>query len=165
MGSTLKQYLTSSELCRLTGLPMGTLKRLRAAGWLQAAKPGAQGRGHADLWSLTQVLAIAVARGLRTRGVSLDQAEQVLRYLWEMPRTQLESRFREGRTCLLLAGTQVLPQLLPLESILANDQIDYTTAASVGMLPAAVDVQKIWQRIQAEARTLDQADVPKERVS
>jgi len=151
--------MTSTELCRLTGLPMGTLKRLRAAGWLRAAKPGAQGRGHADRWSLAQVLAIAVARGLRTRGVSLDQAERVLRYLWAMPMTRLEEHFRDGQTCLFLIGTDVLPRLLPLDSILANEQIDYTTAASVGLLPAAVHVQRIWERIMAEAMRLEPTEV------
>jgi hypothetical protein len=40
--------------------------------------------------------------------------------------------------------------LLTLESILANDEIDYATAATAGLLPAAVDVQRIWERIKAE---------------
>jgi hypothetical protein len=146
----MRQYLSSSELCRLTGLPMGTLKRLRAAGFVEAAQPGTRGRGHADLWSLPQVLAIAVARGLRTRGISLEQAGQVLKYFWRMPTTRLESQLQQGQTCLLLAGTQVLPRLLTLESILANDEIDYATAATAGLLPAAVDVQRIWERIKAE---------------
>jgi hypothetical protein len=134
---------------------MGTLKRLRAEGGLRAAKPGAKGRGHADLWSLGQVLAIAVARGLRTRGVSLEQAEQVLDYLWAMPATRLEAHFRHGQTCLFVVGTEVLPRLLTPDSILTNEQIDYTTAARVGLLPAAVDVRRIWERIQAEARSLE----------
>ncbi|HLN30705.1 MAG TPA: hypothetical protein VK395_23390 [Gemmataceae bacterium] len=152
-------YLTSNELCRLTGLPMGTLKRLRADGWLKAAKPGGRGRGHADLWSLQQVLAIAVSRGLRTRGVSLDQAEQVLLYLWNMPAKYMEVQFRRGQTCLFLAGTQVLPRLFTQASIFANEHIDYATAASVGMLPAAVDVQRIWERIRSEARNQEEAKV------
>ena len=155
----MRQYLTSSELCRLTGLPMGSLKRLRAEGGLRAAKPGAPGRGHADLWSLAQVLGIAVARGLRTRGVSLEQAEQVLHYLWDMPAARLAAHFRHGQTCLFLVGTEVLPRLLTPDSILANDQIDYATAASVGLLPAAVDVRRIWERIQAEATRLEPTGV------
>jgi hypothetical protein len=147
----MRPYLTSSELCRLTGLPMGTLKRLRAAGWLQAAQPGTRGRGHTDRWSLPQVLAIAVARALRTRGISLDQASQVLEYFWHMPAARLEDHFRRGQTCLFVVRTDVLPRLLTRDSILANEQIDYSTAATVALLPVAVDVQRTWEWIKAEA--------------
>jgi hypothetical protein len=44
-------------------------------------------------------------------------------------------------------------------SFLRPDQIDYTTAARVGLLPAAVDVRRIWERIQAEARSLETSAV------
>jgi hypothetical protein len=147
----MSQYLSSIDLCRLTGLPMGTLKRLRAEGFLRPAQPGTRGRGHADLWSLTQALAIAVSRGLRTRGITLDQAGHVLKYFLDMPSTRLEAHFRQGRTCLIMAGTQVLPRLLTRDSILANKEIDYTTAASAGLLPAALDVERIWEVIKREA--------------
>jgi hypothetical protein len=162
----MQGYLTSAELCRLTGLPMGTLKRLRASGWLRAAQPGGQGRGHADRWSLPQALGITVARGLRRRGVSLEQANAALQYLWSMSGARLEAHFKAGRTCLALLGTEVLPRLLPLDSILANNQIDYATAASVGMLPAAVDVQRIWTWITAARSAAEEVDShPKREVT
>jgi hypothetical protein len=155
MWNVMQQYLTSFELCRLTGLPMGTLKRLRAAGSVLAAKPGGQGRGHADLWSLVQVLALAVARGLRSRGVSLEEAGPVLKYFWEMPTTKLEDHFRNGQTYLALFGTKVLPRLVTQDSIFKNERVDYSTAATEALLPAAIDVKLIWERIKAEAAKSD----------
>jgi hypothetical protein len=94
---------------------------------------------------------LTVARAVRRRGVSLEQAEQIRQYLWNMPPEHLEAHFRQGQTCLLLAGTAVLPKLLTLESILAIEQMDDATAASAGMRPTPVDVQRMWQWIQAHA--------------
>src|SRR5207245_2111506 len=125
MWDLMEQYLTSSDLCRLTGLPMGTLKRLRAAGSVLAAKPGAQGRGHGDLWSLVQVLALAVARGLRSRGVSLEEAGPVLEFFWDMPTKQLEDRFRNRQIYLALFGTKVLPKLVTQDSLFNNEYVKY----------------------------------------
>lgn len=152
----MQEHVTSSDLCRLTGLPMGTLKRLRAAGSILAAKPGGQGRGHADRWSLAQVLGIAVARGLRRRGFSLEEAGPVLQYFFDMSSTQLEARFRDGQTCLAVFGTKILPRLVTRDSILENEQLDYSTAATAGLLPAAIDVQRVWGIIKTEAAKLEQ---------
>lgn len=147
----MQQWLTSDDLCRLTGIPMGTLKRLRAARSVRAAKPGAQGRGHTDRWSLEQALAIAVGRALRARGASVEEASPVLQYFWSISAGQVEAQFQNGETCLAVIGTKVVPKLVTQESILANEQIDYSTAATVGLLPAAIDVQRIWNKIKAEA--------------
>ncbi len=147
-------FFTTAQLCAITGVPAGTLKRLRAAGSVLAARPGRPGRGHADLWSPEQVLALAVARGLRGCGVPAADAEAVLRFLWDLSAADLRRHFRAGRTCLMLVatpgGTGCLPEFLPRAAILDNEAIDAhaVTALRLGVRPSALDVEAVWHFIQ-----------------
>lgn len=153
-------YFTTRQLCHLTGVPFGTLKRLRAAGSVLAAKPGTRGRGHTDLWTPSQVLALAVARGLRSGGVVAADAEAVLQFLWRCPAARLEEAFQAGRTCLMLgitpAGTHCLPTLVTRAAILDHETSTAPpgTALSLGVSPSALDVQAIWRFIRAQADTV-----------
>jgi hypothetical protein len=148
---------TTSQLCEMTGVPLGTLRRLSAEGSVLAAKPGTRGRGHADLWAAEQVLALAVARGLRSGGVVPADAEQVLKYLWGLTAAALKKNFRAGRTCLMLVltpnGTRCLPRLVSRNDILDNDAIHQqaATALAAGVSPSALDVEAIWRFILKQA--------------
>jgi hypothetical protein len=145
---------TTQQMCAITGVPEGTIKRLRASGSILAARRGSRGRGHPDRWSASQVLALAVARGLRGCGVPAANAESVLQYFWQMSDASLDRHFRAGRTCLMLVagpdGTGCLPVLVHRESILKNDDIDANavTALRLGVRPSALDVAAIWDFIQ-----------------
>jgi hypothetical protein len=80
----------------------------------------------------------------------LEQARPVLEYFWDMPPVQLEDYFRNGQTYLALFGTKVLPRLVSQDSIFNNEYVDYSTAATEALLPAAIDVKLIWERIKTE---------------
>ena len=154
-------YFTTAELCKLTGVPLGTLHRLRSLGSVLAARPGGQGRGRSDLWSPEQVLALAVARGLRACGVVPEDAEAVLQYLWTQTASTLEAHFRAGRTHLGLAispqGTHCRAELVRRDETLNDARSDEVRAAALpsGVGPSALDVEAIWRFIlkQAQAGT------------
>jgi hypothetical protein len=84
----------------------------------------------------------------------LEEAGPVLQYFFDMSPTQLEARFRDGQTCLAVFGTKILPRLVTRDSILENEQLDYSSAATAGLLPAVLEVQRIWEFIKLEAGKL-----------
>jgi hypothetical protein len=153
-------YFTTSQLCDLTGVPYGTLKRLRAAGSVLAAQPGRRGRGHSDLWAPEQALALAVARGLRSCGVVAADAEAVLQYLWGQTASALKKQFRADRTCLMLVlgprGTNCLARLVRRQDVLDNEEINALsgTALGSGIAPSALDVAAIWAFILRKAEEM-----------
>jgi hypothetical protein len=153
-------FFTTAQLCKLTGVPVGTLKRLRSHGSVLAAHPGERGRGHSDLWTVEQALALAVARGLRSSGGVTADAEGVLSYLWGLCARDLERAFKKGRTCLMLVvtpqGTHCLPTLVCRDAILSNPAINdqKATAMSHGMSPSALDVEAIWRFLLQEANAV-----------
>jgi hypothetical protein len=159
-------YFTTSQLCALTGVPVGTLKRLRSQGSVLAAQPGQRGRGHSDLWAVEQALALGVARGLRSSGCVTADAEEVLKYLWDFSAKDLERAFKEGRTCLMLVvtlqGTHCLPTLVTRDAILANKDINdqRATAMSLGIKPSALDVEAIWRFFLQQAAAVG-VELPK----
>jgi hypothetical protein len=150
-------YFTTSQLCALTGLPIGTLKRLRSQGSVLAALPGQRGRGHSDLWAVEQALALAVARGLRSCGCVAVDAEAVLRYFWDFSAKDLERAFKAGRTHLVLVvtaqGTHCLPKLVSRNDILGNQHSNdqKVLAMHSGLKPSALDVQAIWRFLLEQA--------------
>jgi hypothetical protein len=146
--------VTTTDLARLTGVPEGTVKTLRAAGHLRPARPGRPGPGVGDRWSLTQALALAVSRGLRHRGVTSEEAGRVLNLLWHLSRERLEAQLAGGRTCLMVVGRLVMPRLVSRAAVLANEQMDYEAAQTVGLLPCAVDVAAVWGRLLEEVERL-----------
>ncbi len=151
-------YFTTAQLCQLTGLPLGTLHRLRSMGSVLAAKPGGSGRGHSNLWSPEQVLALAVARGLRACGVVSKNAEGVLQYLWGQTASTLEAHFQAGRTYLGLTitpqGTRCRAELVRRDEILDDETMDQFKAAALrsGVRPSALDVEAIWRFILLQAQ-------------
>jgi hypothetical protein len=127
-------------------------------GSVLAAKPGGPGRGRSDLWSPGQVLALAVARGLRACGVVPTDAAAVLQYLWEQTASSLEARFRAGRTRLGLTitpqGTHCRAELVRRDEILDDETGGEAKAAALrsGVSPSALDVEAIWRFILTQAQ-------------
>jgi hypothetical protein len=157
------RYLTSAEVCRLTGVPDGTLKRMRAIGQFRPAVPSTGSRV-SDLWTPMQCLSLAVARGLRMRGIDPHEADAAAAMFGDMTSGQLEALFAKGRTCLCLVGNHVVAKLSTQESALASERIDRSTGATSGLLPAALDVQRVWIWLQEEVKKIDRKK-PKEAAS
>jgi|YelNatPaOPRAMG01_1025707.scaffolds.fasta_scaffold291108_1 hypothetical protein len=154
------RYLTSAEVCRLTGVPDGTLKRMRAIGQFRPAVPSTGSRV-SDLWTPMQCLSLAVGRGLRMRGIDPHEADAAAATFADMTPQHLEALFAKGRTCLCLVGNHVVAKLATRESILASDRIDRSTGATSGLLPAALDVQRVWRWLQEEVAKADRK-IPRE---
>jgi hypothetical protein len=85
----------------------------------------------------------------------LEEAGPVLDFFWDMPTKQLEDHFRNRQIYLALFGTKVLPKLVTQDSLFNNEYVkyvvDHSTVAAEALLPAAIDVELIWERIKAEA--------------
>jgi hypothetical protein len=73
----------------------------------------------------------------------------------DMSSGQLEALFAKGRTCLCLVGNHVVAKLATQESALASERIDRSTGATSGLLPAALDVQRVWIWLQEEVKKID----------
>jgi hypothetical protein len=68
--------------------------------------------------NLQQLLAVAVARGLRASGVPFEQCALTLRFLWELPTERLEADFKRGAFFLCVIGNRlVLPRLVTREAV------------------------------------------------
>jgi hypothetical protein len=157
------RYLTSAEVCRLTGVPDGTLKRMRAIGQFRPAVPSTGSRV-SDLWAPMQCLSLAVGRGLRMRGIDPHEADAASAMFADMTPQHLEALFAKGRTCLCLVANHVVAKLATRESILASEKIDRSTGATSGLLPAALDVQRVWMWLQEQVKKIDRKK-PKEAAS
>lgn len=142
--------LMTDEVALITGVPEGTLRSLLTSGGISPAIRGHQGRDP-HRWTIQQALGIAVARGLRMRAVESDDALAAYRYLSAFSEDEIEAEFQAGRTCLMIVGVKCLSKLLSLESILACPEIDYRAAATVGLMPTALHVGRVWAVIKREA--------------
>lgn len=49
----------------------------------------------------------------------------------------------------------MVDKLATLESILASERIDRSTGATSGLLPAALDVQRVWKWLQEKISMID----------
>lgn len=149
------RLLTSEQLVMFTGLPKGTLKRLRASGALVPAQ--GKGRPHRDYWSAPQALGISIGRALRQRGVSLDQADAVREYLSALPIEQLEARILSGHRFIAIVGSMALPRLLTLEAIHDNEMAPDadTIVRAVLARPVAMDVGVAWLQLQRALEALE----------
>jgi hypothetical protein len=89
------------------------------------------------------------------RGVDPHEADAAAATFWDMTEEELEASFAKGRTCLCLVGNRVVAKLVTRESILVSERIDRSTGATSGLLPAALDVQRVWTWLQEEVAKLD----------
>jgi hypothetical protein len=99
---------------------------------------------------------MAVGRALRLRGIDPHEADSAAATFGNMTAEQLEALFAKCKTCLCLVGNHVVAKLATPESILASERIDRSTGATSGLLPAALDVQRVWMWLQEEMGKIDQ---------
>jgi hypothetical protein len=141
-----ENLLTTRELADVTGCPLNTIRALRTAGALRPVMHGAQGRGHADFWSLAMACAIASGRGLRNAGYSIDVAGAVTDFLLGLTDAQLREAFADGRTHMAICGLSVLPKLIPANGIL-DGTVDYRIGDALAITPVALNVAEIYRRV------------------
>src|SRR4051794_16720651 len=108
-GRVMARVYSTADVSTLTGVELETLKQYRRFHGLRPAARGTAGAGNGDQWRLPEVLAIAVARGLRRCGVSLEGATAVLDGLSKMTPRGLQREFDAGRAVLLVVSDGVLP--------------------------------------------------------
>ncbi len=104
------ETVTTGSVTRATGVSSETLNAWVKASLIRPAVPGA-GTGHHARFDVMDVLAVAVAKGLRSRGHSLQAASAVLEVLRGLTEEGLLREFDAGNTCVVLCGDRALDRL------------------------------------------------------
>jgi hypothetical protein len=141
--------LTTAELCDVTGIPAGTVARLRGDGRIVPAKVGTPGCRSGHRWSAQQTLAFACWRLLRGRGVSPDDAECCRRWLEVLSEQELHERFARGEELLLIVGDSCKPALVGMRAVLAV--VSDTSGSGAGVLASGINVKQLHRHLIAEA--------------
>jgi DNA-binding transcriptional MerR regulator len=148
------RHLSATEVCELLSVPHRTLANWVDAGVIKPiVDPG--GRGNRRKFSITDVLAVGVGRGLRVNGLSLDVVGDVTEVLLSHDEAKLHRAFREGRTCIMICGDKVFRQLVQPESILANKHVDYSILKTGGLMPIAVNVARAFDKLLSAVAAAD----------
>jgi len=138
-------YYTTAELEIVTGCT--SITKLKDAG-LRPARPGRRGRSQTDLWTIPQVVGIAVWQVARGRGVEMSSAHDLARYLAGLPLREMQRHVADGRQYVMLVGTRAVAQMVTQPEIAAatrqaidrlSDE-DLGRAYHAGMMPVAVDI-------------------------
>lgn len=134
---------TDGQASVITGVPRGTFQSMRARGTIPAGP-----------LSDVRVLALAVSRGLRARGVGVDHAGDVLDWLWHrVTLERLEADLARGARWLLVAADlPPLCRLVTLASVTNNPEVPPEAAYMAGV--TLVNVGTVWSRIQTAKRAI-----------
>lgn len=153
--------LSTDEFLSVTGIPYTKLYDVKRS-YLKPVRDGAKGRllggkgaGNVAEWSAVQALAIAVSRGMRLIGVSVPHSIAVAKYLMTLSEEQLEAEFTAGRTHIGSIGPWAFAALSSREEILENKAVLQKSLSTVGIMPTAIDVQRVWENLQAAVAEFD----------
>ncbi len=138
------KMLSRPEISALTGVPTSTIGLLQQTGLIPQS----------GQMTMTQALAVAVARGLSARGVGSKDAGDVLEYIWGLHEERLEACFARGACFIAIFGTKPCPRLVDMESVTRNPAVHVATAWAAGLVPALVDVQLVWERLKEGLKKL-----------
>ena len=146
------QTMTSSAVARVLGVPVPTVQAWVRRGLIRPVIPGT-GTGHHGRYSIVDVLAVAMARALRARGLSLKTAGAALEILRGYSEADLLREFSAGRRYIALTEGGATDGLVSREE--AMDQ-----APAEELLPTVVDVAALYHRVagrMADRRELEVA--------
>jgi len=137
------RFLSAGEVCDLVRIPYQTLNYWVVQGLITPAyAPG--GAGRSRLFRLTDVVAVTVGRGLRSKGYPLRVAADAMRFLGSFTEESLEACFSDGRKYLLLTAGEVTERLVS-EPEMTRSKVMAKIAELSGIPPVALDVQKVYE--------------------
>jgi len=111
----LKGGFSTTEICRITGIPYDTLFGWMHSGLVTPSLAKPQGRGKRARWDFRDLVAIKTVQRLRQHGVSIQGLKRVVRYIHE--HLEIEHPLREcwlatdGDEVYMLDGKQLLSLL------------------------------------------------------
>jgi hypothetical protein len=150
------QLLSAGEVCRILGTASGqpfSMKTLDNWCAQSVITPVVDRKGHGNhrVFSIVDVLAIAVGRGMRAGGYMLETAAGVMRVIKGFSEERLLVEFERGHTCITFLGDHVYPRLLPEQDARKwGGEFESTHPemfSSTGLCPQAIDVQRVYQNI------------------
>ncbi len=145
------RLLTAGDVCDVLSshtrrFPYQTLNTWVRDGIIRPAVQ-ARGTGRHRMFAIVDVLAVAMGRGLRASGFTLNAAAAVTDALMQFTEEQLLSNFDQGRICLMVAGEKVSRRLVNREEVALNTYIDLKAGKDIGLLPIALDVKRLYDNI------------------
>lgn len=133
--------LSTPEMCRLTGLPVYTLKRWAARFLLNPAL-SQPGPGNYRRFSLVEGFALYAGLAWKRAESGMDRAASLIRFLARVPQERLEANLATGRTL------PVLPAMFgPTEVslVLGADAFVAPAADTPEELLARIDLGRLWR--------------------
>src|SRR5687767_8382776 len=100
----MERLVGTGECCRVLGVTRKTVSEWVKMGIIKPAQ-AANHKGERHLFTIAQVLAMALARDLKLRGFRLPAAGAILALLWDRSLAELEREWLLGRTHLLCVGS------------------------------------------------------------
>lgn len=144
--------LTSRQVRELLGIPQQTLTQ-----WvdLGAIRPigNAKGSGnHRRFDLLPDVLAVAVGRGMRANGMTLEAAGNAMQALLNMGESKIVDAMEEGRRLMVMVGTQPADVLLSVAAVRKRKQVPYSQ--SMGAPVTCVDVGFVYKKLMSDVENM-----------
>jgi hypothetical protein len=127
--------LTSGDVCEIAGIPMTTLDRWVAAGFVGPDDAFA-GHGRHRAYTLTQCLAIAAGARWRDEGARPEPVGGVVRLVASLGIKRVEAEIKEGRT-LPMPGVMIGSDLIPGMMIEPPEDVSDGVAARMKRLDLA----------------------------
>jgi len=139
--------ISTGDIVRVLSINARRLDRWVNDGLLTPVRIG-DGRGSRFGYTLSDVLAVAVAIELRRRGFSLNQSANVCQWLLQKTLDELRADWKAGRTLLLAVGdVEPFPKLLSREAVFNNPAIDLQAALNAGVPVAVIDVAEACRQL------------------
>lgn len=148
------QLITSQEAARMLKMPPSTMDWWIRRGAVNPIIP-AHGKGTPRIMTLKQTWAIAIARGVKKGGQSVETACRLAQTLESFSDDEIESSFAAGRTCILVliidGDVEFVPKLLRPEGITKNPELHKMQAMAKKdgrmLVWSGIDVKPIWDQI------------------
>ena len=155
-----KPFLCSSaQVARLLNVTMKTIQEWVGMGIAKPAHIG-EGRRSRYAFDAMDVLSIALARDLRSRGYSLPLAANVCDWLLNQSLDNLREQWATGRKYLFAVGDAVCPRMLTHDAIFSNPEIDFRDAFAKGVPVAVVDLARAYQQFKSKIDDDGESHIP-----
>lgn len=150
-------YLSSGDVCRILNLPYQSLQSW-VRGGIVTPVIGRGGPGNHRQFLTVQVLAIALGRGLRANGLTLEAAGNAMEFVMGLTEAALEETLANGKTHLVMVGAEPADSLLSPADIAASRPLPMAKAAGAPII--SIDVGKVYRNLMAQvARTEEREPV------
>lgn len=148
------RLVSSTDAAAVLDVTAVTMGRWTKLGILKPTLP-AHGTGRHAAYSIADLLAVAVGRHLRQRGLSLKQAGNVLQWLWRQDLEDMQADWAAGRRLLLTVGNaEPLDRLVSREE-LARGRIDLSRAIDAECPVVVIDLAGIYNVIVARLDAIE----------